>query len=85
MFILILDILRLPTFFILDISFVNCTYVSWTILNYRDEVENKPSLPKVVFGNPYSLLFAGISIGMHPGNERLRYIVMTSPIGWAHT
>ena len=26
-----------------------------------------------------------ISLGMHPANERRRYIVTTSLIGWAHT
>ena len=26
-----------------------------------------------------------ISLGMHPANERRRYIVTTSFIGWAHT
>ena len=29
--------------------------------------------------------FSGISVGMGPANERCRYIVTTSLIGWAHT
>ena len=29
--------------------------------------------------------YTGISLGMHPANERRRYIVTTSLIGWAHT
>ena len=28
---------------------------------------------------------AGISLGMRPANERRRYIVTTSLIGWVHT
>ena len=29
--------------------------------------------------------FSGITLSMHPANERWRYIVTSSPIGWAHT
>ena len=34
---------------------------------------------------PKSTTVPGISLGMHPANERRRYIVTTSLIGWAHT
>ena len=27
---------------------------------------------------------SGVSLGMHPANERRRYIVAKSHIGWAH-
>ena len=30
-------------------------------------------------------MYAGISLGMYPANERCRYNVTTSPIGFAHT
>ena len=30
-------------------------------------------------------VFCTITLGMHPANERHRYKVTTSPIGWAHT
>ena len=28
---------------------------------------------------------SGISLGMRPANEKRRYVVTTSLIGWAHT
>ena len=31
------------------------------------------------------LTYSGISLGMRPANERRRYTVTTSLIGWAHT
>ena len=33
----------------------------------------------------YPLLDAGLILGLHPANERLRYFIMTSLIGWAYT
>ena len=44
-----------------------------------------PLLCFVVVSHKFIFPYPGISLGMHPANERRRYIVTTSLIGWAHT
>ena len=83
-FIRILNILALAFFVILDITCVYCIFVLRTYLHFHDEVENKPSLSKVIIGNQYILQFAGISLSLRPANGKHRYIVTTSCIGWAN-
>ena len=49
-FVRILNILVLVIFVILDITCVYCIFVLRTYLYFHDEVENKPSLSKVIIG-----------------------------------
>ena len=54
----------------------NCAFPSWIGSLCLSNI--------IVHSTPWVCIMPGISPGMHPANERRRYIVMTSLIGWAH-
>ena len=59
------------------------------IMVQNGPINNKPALAPVMVwsqtGHKPLLESTGISLGMQPANERRRYNVMTSLIGWTHT
>ena len=67
----------------------------WSLFPGRNPIKNKSDLAQIMAHcrtanktfpepmRPGSLAHTGLILGLHPANERRRYFVMTSLIGWA--